>query len=228
MPHEQKHHNEKRPDTLDLLFRYYQTLKQDLLLQTGGFKNHVRNSQIAVTAVLTLLGFMATSTSFSISDQSKWGWVGVGFAVTTIIYYLIYDVLEAVFAIRALEECLSFLEIRMNRFLGANRLIWQSAVAENLWPSTTKKLGFLPPIRCLEFYEMLLVSGATLLLPGYIYYQVWLLSADNCSLRFILFGLALYSAASAGWTVYMSHIVNEKVRSRVHLMLTERWNEIAI
>lgn len=96
------------PGNVDLLFQYYQILKQDLLLQTGSFKNHVRNSQIIGSALIAILSFLISSNNYTVTSDNVFLWLVVTGTFTTVTYYLIYDVLEAVFAVRALEECLSF------------------------------------------------------------------------------------------------------------------------
>jgi hypothetical protein len=215
-----RHHEE-----VGLLFQYYQVLKQDLVLHANGFKNHVRNSQIAITALLSILTLMTGSESFPITSRNELLWVGVMFAVTTMSYYLTYDVLEAVFAMRALEEFLSFLEDRMNKMLGESKLIWQSGIAERLWPTTRKKLGFTPPMRGVEVYGGLLVGGATMLLPGYVYFQVWCLHDTPIFTRILIVGLSIYSVGSAVFIFYTSRAVNDRVRVKVRLMIGERFGK---
>src|ERR1700693_2337848 len=138
----------------ELLFRYYQILKQDMLMQMGSFKNHVRNGQIIGTILITTSSFLLGSKNFSISNDNKYIWVIVALAATTITYYLIYDILEANFAVKALEEYLSFLEMEVNKVLGANTLIWQSCVVEKLWPMSKDGDRIISPIKCLAFYGM--------------------------------------------------------------------------
>ena len=100
-------------------------------------------------------------------------------AITTVTYYLIYDVFEAVFAVKALEEQLSFIELEINQISSANVLIWQSnVVAANLWPMSAQRDGD-PPIKCLEFYQTVLILGATIGFPMYVYSQVWFLPTNS-------------------------------------------------
>jgi hypothetical protein len=167
-----------------------------------------------------------SSANFTISDDNKFLWIGIMFAVTTMTYYLSYDVLEAIFAMRALEEFLSFLEYRMNRMLGESKLIWQSGIAEQLWPTTRKKLGFTPPMRCLEGYGSLLVGGATLGLPGYVYIRIWFMSGTSLWTQIVILVFSLYSVGSAIWIIHMSRLVNDRVRVKVRLLIDERFGKI--
>jgi len=213
-------------NNVDLLFRYYQILKQDLLLQTGSFKNHVRNSQIIGSALIAILTFLVSSNNYTVQQNNIFLWLVVTATFTTVTYYLIHDVLEAVFAVRALEECLSFLEDRVNAILGANRLIWQSGVAQNLWPAS-KDIGFLPPMRCLEFYETVLILGATILLPSYVYYKAWTVVQEGSLIRHVLVGLELYSIISAVVTISVLRGVNGSLRSRVREMVVRKWAQLS-
>jgi hypothetical protein len=215
-------------DAVDLLFRYYQILKQDLLLQTGSFKNHVRNSQIVGTAFLTIMSFLLTNKNYGLTEDNIGLWLVVTATFTTVTYYLIHDVLEAIFAIRALEECLSFLEERVNAILGVNRLIWQSGVAQKLWPSSPRIIGFLPPMFFLQIYEALLIAGTTIALPGYVYYKAWSVSGGGVGIRVLLVGLALYSVVSATVTILVVHSVNNRLRSKVREMISQRWEQSSV
>jgi hypothetical protein len=214
------------PGNVDLLFQYYQILKQDLLLQTGSFKNHVRNSQIIGSALIAILSFLISSNNYTVTSDNVFLWLVVTGTFTTVTYYLIYDVLEAVFAVRALEECLSFLEDRVNATLGANRLIWQSGVAQNLWPTSTD-IGFLAPMRCLEFYETILILGATVFLPSYIYYKAWNAVGDGSAVRHVLVGLELYSLLSAVVTIFVLRGVNGLLRAKVREMILKKWEQLS-
>jgi hypothetical protein len=213
---------EKTAATADLLFRYYQVLKQDQLLHVGGFKNRVRNSQIIGTALLGILAFLLNSPSYALSGENITLWIAVMAAVTTVTYYLVHDVLEAVFAVKALDEYLSFLEERVAN-LGVNGLFWQSGVAHNLWPTSPRRIGFPPPELCLGFYEVLLIAGATIGLPGFVYYRAWLMSDKNFQIEAILVGLSLYSVLSAVVTIWVSWSVNDSLRSKVRMIIDERW-----
>jgi hypothetical protein len=214
-------------NTVDLLFRYYQVLKQDLLLQTGSFKNHVRNSQIFGGAFIATMSLLVTKGQLAVSDSNVLLWILGMFTFITVTYYLIYDVLEATFAVRALEECLSFLEERLNLLLGANRLIWQTGVAQKLWPISWKELGFIPPMWGLQFYDGLLIAGATLFLPGLVIYQAWDISEKLVSTRSLLVLLMIYAAASAFFMIWTLREVNGRLRSKVRNMINEKW-ELAL
>jgi hypothetical protein len=224
IPERAEHLND--PNNVDLLFRYYQLLKQDLLLQTGSFKNHVRNSQIIGGALIAILAFLINSKAYPVAKDTVFVWLVATATFTTVTYYLIYDVLEAVFAVRALEECLSFLEDRVNAILGANRFVWQSGVAQRLWPSAPD-IGFVPPMKCLEIYETVLIVGATVILPTYVYWKVWVILEEGSMVRHILVGLEFYSILSAAVTVSVLRGINGRLRNKVREMVARKWELVA-
>jgi hypothetical protein len=216
------------PDDIDLLFRYYQIIKQDLLTQTGYVKNHVRNSQIIGGALVAGLTFLSGYNNFQslnspILPNNIFIWLVGLVTFTTVIYYLAYDVLEAVFAVRALETCLVFLEDRLNSNLGANRLVWQSGVAKNLWPIPAKEIGVAVPMLGLSFYGGLLVLGATFVLPSFIYYKIWLLPTTEDYLKAILCALECYSIGSVVAILLISRSINETFPGKVRKMVAKKW-----
>jgi hypothetical protein len=210
---------------VSLLFRYYEILKQDLLLQTGSFKNHVRNSQIIGGALIAIITFLANGHIYGVTQDNVLIWIVVTVTFTTVTYYLVFDVLEAIFAVRALEECLSFLEDRLNGILGTNRLVWQSGVAQDLWPSSAQNLGFIPPMRGLEVYETILVLGATVFLPGWVYYQAWNVVDNVSPVRPVLLLLEIYSVVSAFVTFNVIRGVNGILRTKVRAMIVSKWEK---
>ena len=208
--------------TFDVLFRYYSLLKTDLLAQSGGFKNHVRNAQIVLTVLLTGLTLVIKQTDLALSNDNKFVWLFVMFFVTTLIYYLVFDVLESAFAMRALEECLSILERRMNWLLGRETLNWQSRVANLLWPATIKTLKRISPLRYLKWYEIFLALVPAMLLPGYVYYIVWSqYSQDSLLVKSIVAILIMYTLVSAMLTMYVSREIDIRVRKTVNELISK-------
>jgi hypothetical protein len=206
------------PDSTDLLFRYYQVLKQDQLFHISGFKNRVRNSQIIGTVLVGIFTFLLNSPRYSLSEDNIAIWIAVTAGVTTVTYFLIHDVLEAVFAVKALDVYLSFLEEQVAD-LGVKGLFWQSSVAQELWPTSCRKIGFPPPEICLGSYAILLIFGATIIFPGFVYYEAWRVSDRTIGLEAGLVVLSLYSLVSAAVTVWVSWSVNNQLGRKVRMII---------
>jgi hypothetical protein len=207
--------------SLDLLFRYYNLLRQDLLTQASGVKNHFRNSQAIAGMYLAAISVLVNVKTYSVSNETLYLWLFGIWAITTIIYYLIYDIIESLFAVRALEQYLSFLEQRINSMIGFDRLTWQSTIAARLWSSSPRQIGFVPPMYGLTFYEIGLMFGATLAVPGYVYYLAWVVSGHNTLARLLLIALALYSVISAIAILRSFWNVNNRLRGKVIRMIDE-------
>ena len=62
-------------DELNLLFDYYKQLKNDLLLQSGAVKNHVRNSQFIAASLIAILSVLAKTQLFAIDGNTAWIWL---------------------------------------------------------------------------------------------------------------------------------------------------------
>jgi hypothetical protein len=187
----------------------------------------VRNSQIIGATLIAILTFLINSHNTAVSQDNLFIWIVVVVTFTTVTYYLLHDVLEAVFAVRALEQCLLFLEDRVNTTLGANRLVWQSGVAKNLWP-TAQDIGFLPPMRCIEFYGALLVLGSTVLLPSYVYYKIWSVLEDESVVRHVVVGLEIYSILSAVVALTVVRGINGRLPNKVRELVTKKWHAFGL
>jgi hypothetical protein len=212
------------PSSADLTLRYYQVLKQDQLLHVGGFKNRVRNGQIIGTAFVGLLGFLLQSNSYAPRVDNVHLWIGAAVAITTVTYFLIHDVLESIFAVRALDEYLSYLEERA-KALGINGLFWQSGIADKLWPTSWKRTGFPPPELCLAAYALCLVVSVTIALPAYVYSEAWRLLQNQRGIAAILIALSLYSVVSFVVIIWVSMALNGRFRSKVRILIEEKSRE---
>lgn len=216
-------------ELVDLLMRQYQVLKQDMLFQMSSYKNHVRNSQIVGTILIAMGSFISTTGNYSISDNNKYIWIGGVATITTISYYLIHDVLESVFAVKALEEYLSFLEAQINRVTAKNALLWQSSVADQLWPMSASIKNIKPPIKFLELYQSILILGITVLFPIYVYYkivaatQLKIIATTQLDwvLIFWLVALAVYLIYSAYAARRVWKDVNAKLREEVRQLINQ-------
>jgi hypothetical protein len=211
------------PNSADLTLRYYQVLKQDQLLHINGFKNRVRYGQIIGTALAGLLASFLHSSEYSLKVDTVHLWIWVTVAITTATYFLIHDVLESVFAVKALDEYLSYLEERAE-ILGINGLFWQSGVAQNLWPTSFNRIGFPPPERCLGAYALCLIIGVTIVLPYYVYSEAWHISQDQNQqgIATTVVGVSLYAVVSFAVIIWVSIGVNGRLRSKVRHLIDER------
>lgn len=216
-----KHSVAPEPSSADLILRYYQILKGDQLLHINAFKNRVRYGQIIGTAVVGILAFFLKEPASSVNLSNLPLWLGIIFAVMTVTYFLIHDVLESVFAVRALDEYLSYLEERVET-LGFNGLFWQTRVAQKLWPTSRKSVGFPTPEKCLGFYALILIGIVTIGIPGYVCYEAQsvLQNKGEVAAAIIIF-LLLYALISLIWIFWVSWGLNTRLRSKVRSLIEE-------
>jgi hypothetical protein len=113
------------------------------------------------------LGLTAASVTFILTrdPQLSFGdykalWIGLSFFITTVTSYLIYDVLEANFAVQALSERIVVIEERINRLIASNVLVWESVVAARLWsPVWVPKVNIFHPVMLMLLYVAVALSG---------------------------------------------------------------------
>jgi len=165
--------------------------------------------------------FISTTGNYSIVDANKYIWIGVVATITTVSYYLIHDVLESVFAVKALEEYLSFLEVRINKLTFQNSFLWQSSVADQLWPLSKSIKNIKSPIKFLELYQSIVILGITVLFPLYIYYKIIVTTQLDRALIFWLSALALYIMYSAYAANRVWKDVNTKLRKEVRKLIRQ-------
>lgn len=80
---------------------------------------------------------------------------------------------------------------------------------------------------CLALYEFLLIFGATIVLPAYVYYQAWVLSGYDSGILAIIIGLELYSVVSFGVAIWVLQQVNGHLRDKVRDMINVIWTRVS-
>lgn len=209
---------------VELLMKQLMLLKQDMALQTASFKNHVRNSQILAASFLFIITLLINSHNFPIDRDNSIVWVISALLFTTMTFYFVHDILDSVFAVKALEEFISLMERRLNDVTGTKTFLWQSVVADRLWFKSVYLRGILHPILCMEIYEAILILGCGVVFPGYVYYQAWQCSKGEWNITAALFLAMLYSIVSVPVVVYVWIGANRRVRERVRALVAEKWN----
>ena len=70
---------------LDLLMKMHAALRQDVLLQIGSLKNHVRNSQIIISIFVAVTLASLNSPNLAITDDTKYYWIFFMVLLTTVM-----------------------------------------------------------------------------------------------------------------------------------------------
>ena len=175
----------------------------------------LKRRQMLSAALVGFITFLLNTKNFSVTAETFYFWLLAMFGFTTLAYYLIYDILEAVYAVRSIEAYISNIETTINQIAGAKVLFWQSEIASFLWSISYRIGEVLPPMRCLEIYELILILGTTVILPLYVYYQIWALLFDDPVTAGVLLILSIYSLGSALVVVYVWRGVNTRLPDEV-------------
>lgn len=212
-----------RTEQIDLLMKMHAALRGDILLQIGSLKNHVRNSQI-ILAVFgsAALGLMKSST-FALANDTKYYWIFFMVLVTTVTYYLLYDVFDSVFSINVVAELLAALERRVNKMAKADILMWDR-ITESLYGSAHPFGGVLQPLWMVSIYQIIGLFMITIFLPLFVYYQAWMKSDGGICISFWVVLCSLYSIGSALIAVYAGLGVMVRLRGRARETIEKNWN----
>jgi len=208
-------------DLADLLMKQYQALKQDMVFQMGSYKNHVRNNQIIGAAIAAAGSALISSGNFEITDANKYLWLLGVFFIATVSFYMIHDVFESVFAVKALEQYLAYLEDKINEITGCRALLWQSYVASQLWPLSKSIKDIKPPVHSLEFYQILLILCMTIFFPAWTYYKIIRVAQMDIRLAALLLALGIFLIMSIFRTLRVWRDTNFKLHSKVKTIIDQ-------
>ena len=201
-------------------------MRQEVLLQVGSLKNHVRNTQIILSVFVTATLYSLNTPTFALTDGTKYYWIFFMILVTTVIYYLLYDVLDSGFSINVAGEVLGSLERRVNKVAGEQVIKWDS-ITEQLYGSPHALKGVIQPLWLIGFYQLVAISMVTVILPCVIYWLAW--SESNGGTR-ILITVVLstsYSVISAGLAIYTAFGISVHLRRRARVFIDQIWPQPA-
>lgn len=215
----------EKKDVANLFLQTYQILKQEILLQITSIKTHVRYSQAVVTALISVVSFLYVNNDYSlaISDETATLWILLLLAATTVICYLLYAILEAIFAMHALGEYLSSVENRLNRVAGRKIIVWESEVVGKLYNGLFPFRNVPLPLSLMNIYVWLAVFALVVCFPLYVYFVIFTLPSSSFMGRTVVVLSALYSVFSfflATYAFYGSYFL---MRGHVRTIVDDAW-----
>lgn len=206
-------------EEIDLLMKEYAILKSDQNMQAQSFKNHVRNAQILLAIIAGLVSVLLSTAKVDFTDNFKWEWVGFSFVLTIVTYFLVYDTLEANFAVQALAERIASIEERVNQLLHRRALVWESTIAKKLW--TPWHINWIiHPIPLLLLHQgTFIVLMATFTIGVYVW--AWRLPTTTCPTKILLALLIAISVSSFLFAIYAWFAINHFLRREVRRLINE-------
>jgi len=214
-----------KKDLTDLLMREYTQFRQEINLHIGYMKNHVRNSQIFITSALTIVYYLSTTKDYALSEQNQYLWIAISLTTTTITYYLLYDIIESFFSVQVLSELTSSIESQINSIIGTKVIIYESSIAQKLWPHVMPFNGVLQPNWVMGFYPSISIFAITIVFPLFIYYSIWKMTNSGWVLPSILLLCGLYSVISILVASYVYIGTLRRLRHPVRHLIDEAWKE---
>jgi hypothetical protein len=195
----------EKKDELDVLMRTYIAFRAEILEFVRLFRAHVNYLSIITTSIVALVS-LGGKTDNAFVSSNAWLWLYVSLAITTLVSYLVFNALEAHYAMFATAGCAADLERRINDIADKALLIWESALSDRYWwdpahkgywftAKPIKGVGY--PSKYLISYMMVMIFFGVFSGPGYLAYRVC--EAPTYSGVVLALISAIYSAVSFIW-----------------------------
>jgi|ERR1043166_5506294 hypothetical protein len=157
---------------IDILLKEYETVRVDIQQTIGRAKAHTRHFQIVLGAVVAL--FTVVIRKDTDIANSMLFWLFVMYSLTTIVAYLVFDMVEIQYGIEIGGARCGVLEEMINKRLKEALLVWETELAAKLFnPGEQIKRGILHPSFFLTFFQIALIAMAVFSVPAYFYYTFW-------------------------------------------------------
>jgi hypothetical protein len=182
-------------DKANLLMQKYSLLRAEVLVAMGNYKSQVGYFQFFLTAIIALIPF---SIRDGIIVNSRMFWIIVMYAITTMITYVVFAVLESLYQMIALNARLTSLEERINELAEERLLLWETTLSGAFFGGAFAPVkGVWHPDYFLSIYVALLVLAGLFITPVYAGYKFWDDPKEFQYLfRIAVAGALLYSAVS--------------------------------
>lgn len=199
-------------------------LRQDVLLQVGALKHHVRNTQIILSIFVTATLGSLNTVNFALTNDTKYYWIFFMILVTTVTYYLLYDVFDSGFSINVVGEVLGSLERRINKIAGDEVIMWDS-ITERFYGDPYPLRGVLQPLWLIGIYQVIAIFMVTVVLPCSVYLLAWSKSTGGTVILVTVVLSASYSIISAAVAIYAAIGISVHLRSRAREFIDEIWKQ---
>lgn len=153
----------KDSEVATLLIQEHSFLKAEIVSLSNNYKSHVQYSQIGITAIIALFGFMF-QTAFQPGASFV---VFLMYASTVFVGYAAFTILETQHLINTLGAYLSVQEEKINLLAEKDVLFWETILCPLIFnlPSVERKLRY--PGTYLFIFQILMMSVILVAIPFY-------------------------------------------------------------
>jgi hypothetical protein len=161
----------KDEQKIDILMKEYGSVRDDIQQTINRAKAHIRHFQIVLTAIIALFAVVirkdtdiATSIAF---------WIFVMYSITTIVSYVVFDMVEIQYGIQIGGARCGVLEEMVNKRANEALLVWETEMADRLFDPFSPIPGVLHPSFFLTTYQIIVIGMAMFSVPAYFIYAFW-------------------------------------------------------
>jgi hypothetical protein len=187
-------------EQVDLLMKKYGMVRQELMLYMSNYKSNVKYMNYVIIGLVAIFSLSVGKDRDLGLINSRLFWIFLGAAITTIVGYISYDLLESQYALKSLAARAVALEKTINRIVGKNLLMWESHLAGKFFAPALAVNGVWNPSFALNIYWGLFVAASLILPPSFIVWKFWnniSYSSQTTLFRAAVLVLCLYSAMTA-------------------------------
>lgn len=209
----------------DLLIQKYSLLKREIWLHIGYYKAHVRNVQLAGTALAAGAAYLISQGNALLPNTSNWWfWWALTILIPIIINYLVLDIVEAHYAAILLGERLATIETDLNSLAGRRLFIWETSGAPAFYQSFRPVKGVINPEWFLGVLGAIMIFFSSVLVPGVLLWLLWTATpTTNTPLRLI--AIIASSSLSVG-TTSLGYYAGAKTLLRLRGVPRQRFRQM--
>jgi hypothetical protein len=199
---------------IHVLMTKYSVLRQETITYITTYKAHVKYFQVFVGAIIAFIGISDKLAIGGIWNGQMF-WIGAMVFTTTVVSYLVFDVIESIYSMMAVSVRLALLEEMINVLANERLLAWESSLSRYFHTKFLPAKGVLQPNYFLSFYEFILVLIALSAVPIFVYCRFWHNSMEQHQLfRMLFVGGCIYTFVSLMLMAYSALCAALLIRGR--------------
>jgi hypothetical protein len=159
-----------KKDLADLAMREYLSLRTEIIFHISSYKSHTRYLTVSLTLIVGFLSLVLRNGLISILPHHPFVLFVLSLAITTVVAYLAFDVLESLYALLAVASRAASLEHKINELAEHFLLAWEEKLSPAFWSG---QAGAWPPSVLVGVYVLIMMFLGVGVVPSYSVITFW-------------------------------------------------------